>query len=117
MFITFESGENIYKNRDNLAVLDTRVSGLSNKPSYIAEPSNDSTYQTTMAGLKKFLVTNGSDVIGGAALGKDRWPLSYVGFVATIKLYDSVIGLGARYAGDVVYETTGDLEAYPIKLQ
>ena len=117
MFITFESGENIYNNRDNLAVLDTCVSGLSNKPPYIAEPSNDSTYQNAMAGLKKFLATNGSDAIGGGALGKDGWPLSYVGFVATLKLYTSVIGLGARYAGDVVYDTTGDLEAYPIKLQ
>ena len=87
----------MYNNRDSLAALDTRVSGLSNKPPYIAEPSNDSTYQNTMAGLKEFLATNGSDAIGGAALGDDGWPLSYVDFVATLKLYVSFIGPGARF--------------------
>ena len=118
LFITFESGENIYNNRDNLAALDARVSGLSDKPPYIAEPSNDSTYQNAMAGLKEFLATNGSDAIGGATLGEDGWPLSYVDFVATLKLYASFIGPGARYyAGNVGYDTAGDLEAYHTKFQ
>jgi hypothetical protein len=116
--ITFESGKSIYNNGYNLAALDTRLSGLSDKPPYIAEPSNDSTHQNTMAGLNEFLVKNGSDAIGGAALGDDGWPLSYVDFVTTLKLYASFIGPGARYyAGNVGYDTAGDLEAYHTKFQ
>lgn len=81
-------------------------------------PSNDSTHQNTMAGLNEFLATNGSDAIGGAALGDDGWPMSYVDFVTTLKLYVSFIGPGARYyAGNVGYDTTGDLEAYHTKFQ
>ncbi len=90
---------------------------LDTQQAYIAEPSKDSTYQNTMASLKEFLVTNCSDAIGGTPLGEDGWPLSYVDFVRTLKLYSSLIGPVARYASDVAYEMTGNLKAYHIKLQ
>eukprot|EP00584_Thalassiosira_punctigera_P001858 CAMPEP_0172542600 /NCGR_PEP_ID=MMETSP1067-20121228/13171_1 /TAXON_ID=265564 ORGANISM="Thalassiosira punctigera, Strain Tpunct2005C2" /NCGR_SAMPLE_ID=MMETSP1067 /ASSEMBLY_ACC=CAM_ASM_000444 /LENGTH=960 /DNA_ID=CAMNT_0013328873 /DNA_START=367 /DNA_END=3248 /DNA_ORIENTATION=+ len=118
LYITFENGSSIYNNRDELAELNTLVAGLSETPPYIAEPNSNSTYRNVMAGLKQFLSTNGTASIGGAALGEDKWPISYDDFVTTLANYANFRGPGATYQGDVVYnETMTDIQAYRAKLE
>lgn len=117
LYITFEDGLNIYNNRESLANLDTRVSGKSQGAPYIAEPTSESTYQNAIAGMKLFLDTNGTAAIGGVELGEDGWPTNYVDFVLTLKQYTTFWGPGARYAGDIAYDKTGDLDAYKVKLE
>jgi len=119
LYITFESGTNIYNNRESLSELDTRVSGKSQVPPYIAEPTSASTYQNVMTGMKTFLDTNGTAAIGGVELGEDGWPMNYADFVVTLKGYASPQGPGAVYAGDVSYDATSqqDLDAYRVKLE
>lgn len=117
LYITFETGPSIYKNRDLLAALDTRVMGKSDKPPYIAEPNSDSTYQNVMAGLKQFLSTSGTATIGNAALGEDGWPTTYDDFVLTLSSYVNFQGPGATYRGDVAYDAADNLEAYRVKLE
>eukprot|EP00571_Detonula_confervacea_P011903 CAMPEP_0172304244 /NCGR_PEP_ID=MMETSP1058-20130122/5671_1 /TAXON_ID=83371 /ORGANISM="Detonula confervacea, Strain CCMP 353" /LENGTH=1046 /DNA_ID=CAMNT_0013015385 /DNA_START=38 /DNA_END=3178 /DNA_ORIENTATION=- len=119
LYITFESGTNIYDNREALANLDTRVSGLSNKPPYIAEPNSDSAYQNMMAGMKSFLASDGTNAILESmdiTLGEDGWPATYPGFVQTVQMYTR--GPGAKYATSTPFnDNTGDLEAYYVKLE
>ena len=98
LYITFQNGEDIYASRQNLSELSTRVSDLSQKSPYIAEPDSDSTYQNVMAGMKSFLDTYGSSSIGNATLGDDGWPTTYDNFVATLSSYASIFGPGASYA-------------------
>lgn len=117
LYITFETGENIYKNRDQLAKLDERLTGLSDKPPYIAEPNSDSTYQNAMAGFKGFLDTDGTANLGGIALGADGWPATYDDFVSSLRVYSSFIGPGSKYAGTVSYDDNEDLQAYHVKLE
>ena len=116
LFITFEAGENIYKNRDSLAELDTRVSGKSQEPPYIAEPNSETTYQNVMAGMKAYLDTSGTAAIGGATLGDDGWPATYEEFVGTMKNYANSQGPGRVYAGDVTYDSS-NLVAYKVTLE
>ncbi|KAL7532461.1 hypothetical protein ACHAXR_004644 [Thalassiosira sp. AJA248-18] len=117
LFITFEGGESIYKNRNSLAALDTRVSGFSEEPPYIAEPNSDSTYQNVMTGLKQFLSTNGTDAIGGVALAEDGWPGNYADFELTLTRYANFMGPGAKYQGDVAFDTAGNLLAHRVILE
>ena len=118
LFITFENGQAIYQNRENLAALDTRVTGLSTEPPYISEPDSDSTYQNVMTGMKQYLSSEGTSAIGNVELGDDNWPTSYEDFVITLANYAVITGPGAAYAQDVNFSSTGaDLEAYRVKLE
>jgi predicted RND superfamily exporter protein len=119
LYITFEGGgEGIYKNRDKLATLDTRLTGLSEAPPYIAEPNSDSTYQNVMAGMKEFLSTSGAAAGLNITLGDDGWPTTHEDFVKTLKHPSFTGGVGAKYRGDVTYDdATGDIQAYRVKLE
>jgi len=117
--ITFENGMKIYNNREELAALDSRVTGLSDKPPYIAEPTSDSTYQNVMTGLKQYLATEGSAAVGGVELGEDGWPTNYDDFLLTLKMYaDPRGGPGSKYQGDIAVEGEWeDLAAYKVNLE
>lgn len=104
LYVTFEGGRSIYENRDGLAALDARVSGMSGVPPYVAEPNSETTYRNAMAGMKQFLSVNGTAGVGGAALGEDGWPATYEDFVLTLSRYAGWTGPGARYAGDVALD-------------
>ena len=118
MFITFENGKEIYKSREGLAGLASRVTGLSDEPPYIAEPDSDTTYRNVLTGLKQYLSTSGTSVIGNAELGDDAWPKNYEEFVMTLKNYASISGPGNAYAQDLAFSSDGtDLEAYRVQLQ
>lgn len=114
LYITFETGQKIYEERESLATLDTRLTGLSEEPPYIAEPNSDSTYQNVMAGMKEFLAADGT--AGVIELGDDGWPTTYEDFVTALKAFSS-FGPGAKYRGDVAYSDAGELEAYRVKLE
>jgi len=120
LYITFESGLNIYENREALATLDTRVSGLSDKPPYIAEPNSDSAYQNMMTGMKEYLATDDAAPIliaSKISLGADGWPTSYEGFAVMLKTYTSARGPGSNYAATVSEGSDGDVDAYYVKLE
>jgi hypothetical protein len=115
LYITFENGEDIYNKRDSLAVLDTRLRGLSDKPPYIAEPT-DSNYQNVMAGLKEYLATNAESI--GVEVGDDGWPVTYEAFVATLRSFANFLGPGAKYAQDLSLSSDGsNLEAFRVKAE
>jgi Niemann-Pick C1 protein len=115
LFITFESGPQIYESRQELAELATRLTGLESEPPYIAEPTSEQTYRNVMDGLYNYLVENGSASIGGAALGDDSWPTTEEDFYATLSTYTSFNGPGAVYAQDVVFADDGTLDAYRVQ--
>ncbi|KAL7467984.1 hypothetical protein ACHAXS_008207 [Conticribra weissflogii] len=118
LYITFENGQSIYQNREELASLDTRVSGKSQMPPYIAEPESVSTYKNVMTSLKSYLTSSGTDAIGGVALGDDNWPTTYEDFVTTMTNYANIMGPGARYAQDVSFSSDGsDLDAFRVVLE
>lgn len=119
LYITFENGEDIYASRQSLSELDARVTGLSEKSPFIAEPDSDSTYQNVMAGLRSYLDSYGSVVaLGNATIGDDGWPATYDGFVAVLSAYTNIFGPGAAYAQDLSFSSgTTELEAIRIKLE
>ncbi|KAK1747162.1 patched family protein [Skeletonema marinoi] len=115
LYITFTNGEEIYKSREGLATLDTRLRGLSEEPPYIAEP-NDYNYQNVMAGLKDYLATDGASI--GVVTGGDGWPTNYEDFVATLRSYAQFMGPGAKYAQDIALSSDGsELEALRVKAE
>lgn len=120
LYITFENGQDIYDKRQSLSELDTRVSGLSEKSPYIAEPLGEGSYQNVMAGLKTYLDDYGSVLALGnnITFGQDGWPTTYNGFVSVLSTYANIFGPGAAYAQDVSYSSgTTELEAIRIKLE
>jgi hypothetical protein len=115
LYITFESGPQIYESRQELADLASRLTGLENEPPYIAEPTSEQTYRNMMDGLYNYLVENGSASIGGVALGDDNWPTTEEDFYSTLSVYTSFSGPGAAYAQDVVFADDGTLVAYRVR--
>lgn len=115
LFIVFEDGSNIYKNRQELAELNTRLTGLSGQPPYIAEPISEEAYRNVMTGLSAFLSENGSGAIGNVTLGDDMWPTNEEDFYITLRSYASFTGPGAVYAQDVVFDNTTALTAFRVK--
>jgi len=117
LYITFENGRSIFNNRVSLAALDTRLTGLSDKPPYIAEPNSESTYKNVMASFKDYLDTIGSGLVGNVTLGEDGWPTNYDDFMASLKIYASFFGPGRAYAGTLSYDDNADIQAYYVKLE
>ena len=117
LYIVFEGGQNIYENRESLAQLSDRVSGKSQEPPYIAEPNSDSTYRNMMSGLHDYLDANGSDAIGGAALGADGWPATYNDFETTVEAYVDPRGPGSRYVSDLSLDGSDQIQSYRVKLE
>jgi predicted RND superfamily exporter protein len=101
--IVFEGSSSIYDKRVALSELDTRLSGKSTQPPYIAEPTSETAYRNVMAGLRDHLISQGTSNIGGATLGADNWPTSESDFVSTMKAYASITGPGSVYFGDVSF--------------
>lgn len=99
LYITFEDGKQIYANRQSLSEIDERVSGLSDKSPYIAQPDSDSTYQNVMAGLKSYLDAYAPVIALNTTIGEDGWPVNYDDFVTILSAYVSIpFGPGAAYA-------------------
>jgi len=117
LFITFEGQSNIYSSRQELAELDSRLTGLSQNPPYIAEPVSEEAYRNVMTGLHDYLVENGSANIGGVPLGDDQWPTSEEDLVATLVNYTSFNGPGDIYSNDLSIDDNGNLQAYQVKCE
>lgn len=115
--IVFEGQSEIYNTRQELAELADRLSGLSQKSPYIAEPTSETTYQNVLTGLSAYLVESGTGAIGNVTLGEDNWPTSEEDFVLTLRNYASFEGPGSKYAQDVVYsgEDESTLEAIQVQ--
>lgn len=114
--IVFEGSSDIYEQRQSLAELDARLSGLSEKSPYIAEPVAESVYRNVIQGLSNYLSTSGSGAIGNVTLGDDNWPTNEDDFVTTLTLFASFTGPGAIYASDVSYSEDGTaVDAVQIK--
>jgi Niemann-Pick C1 protein len=115
--IVFEGEEDIYKYRQNLADLDSRLSNKSEDAPYIAEPSSSEAYKNVMEGLSLYLNASGSASIGNVSLGDDNWPTTQEDFVIALKNYTSFGSPGsADYAQDVSMSDDGTtIEA--IKIQ
>ncbi|KAG7374017.1 Patched family protein [Nitzschia inconspicua] len=116
-YVVFEDGSNIYENRQELAELNTRLTGLSGAPTYIAEPVTEKAYRNVMTGLSLFLSENGSGAIGNVTLGDDMWPTSEEDFYLTLSSYASMTGPGAVYAQDVVFDNSTALEVFRVKCE
>jgi len=99
----FEDNDEIYKSRNELASLHTRLAGKSTSSPWIAEPVPAATYRNVLAGYKEN-VGNFSDV----ELGDDGWPTSSDDFVSSLRyfLFDS--GYGSAYVTDVAFGGTND---------
>jgi predicted RND superfamily exporter protein len=117
LYIVFEDGTKIYENRQALSKLDTRLTGLSIAPPYIAEPVSEGSYSNVMTGLHNYLVEYGSNGIGNATLGDDNWPTTEEDFFTTLSQYTSFLGPGAKYTPDVVFDnsTMPTLQALRVK--
>jgi predicted RND superfamily exporter protein len=115
VYFTFEGGKSqaisIYEARQGLADLDTRLTGLSDKSPFIAEPVSEEAYRNVMRGMYTYLITSGSGAIGNATLGDDNWPANEADFVSSLSLYTSVNGPGSVYAQDVSFSSddNGDI--------
>lgn len=116
LFIVFESADQIYNDREALADLTEKVTGLSSSPPYIAEPTSEETYRNVMSGLKQYLSDFGSDTIGNATLGDDNWPTTQEDFLFTLKKYVDA-GPGAVYTQDVSFSSDDKLEGIKVRLR
>ena len=110
-------GSDIYASRQALAELDTRLSGLSEKSPYIAEPVSEEAYRNVMTGFGDNLNPTGStEEIGSIELGEDNWPTNNADFVKALSLYASITGPGAVYAPNVSFSEDGtQLEAIRVQ--
>lgn len=117
LMIVFQDSAQIYEKRDNLANLETRLTGLSTAPPYIAEPTSEATYRNLMSGYKSYLDDNGIASLGiDTSLGEDGWPTSESDFVISLQMYTSFMGPGAIYAQDVTFSEDGsNIEAMRVK--
>jgi Niemann-Pick C1 protein len=115
LYIIFEEGSSIYENRQQLAELDTRLTGLSGSPPYIAEPVSEAAYRNAMTGLSTYLSEYGSGAIGNVTLGDDMWPTNEDDFYVTLSSYASYTGPGAVYTQDVVFDNSTVLTAFRVK--
>ena len=110
------SATTIYEKREELANLDSRLTGLSAAPPYIAEATSEETYRNVMASFAQYLETSGTSAIGGATLGSNNWPTTEADFVSTVAAYTSFAGPGAIYALDVAFnEDRSSIDAITIK--
>jgi len=117
-FIVFEGGSDIYTKRENLADLESRLTGLSTAPPYIAEPVTANAYRNVMAGLSTYLEESGSTAVGNVELGDDNWPKTEEDFVTTLAMYTNFMGPGAIYSQDVSFSEDGlELEAIRVQCQ
>eukprot|EP00980_Cylindrotheca_fusiformis_P028513 scaffold22607_cov123-Cylindrotheca_fusiformis.AAC.10 len=106
--IVFEGGDDIYRYRQNLADLDSRLSGKATQPPYIAEPATSQSYKNVMDGLAIYLNASGSAAIGNVPLGDDNWPTTQEDFVTTLKNYTSFGSPGGGdYARSVSFSDDG----------
>jgi hypothetical protein len=118
LYITFEGSSEIYSSRQELADLETRLTGLSTAPPYISEPVSEEAYRNVMDGFGTYLATEGTAAIGGAPLGEDNWPTSEADFVSTLAQYASITGPGSIYTQDVSFSDDGTkVDAFRIKLE
>jgi len=117
LMIVFQDSAQIYEKRDNLANLETRLTGLSTAPPYIAEPTSEATYRNLMSGYKSYLDDNGIASLGiNTSLGEDGGPTSESDFVMSLQMYTSFMGPGAIYAQDVTFSEDGsNIEAMRVK--
>jgi len=114
--VVFEGSTEIYEARVALADLQERVSGLSEQPPYIAEPTSDQTYQNVMTSLSMYLneTSNSTEV----ALGPDNWPTTEEGFVRAMKEFVAFGSPGYEFATDVVFGDDGlSVEAVKVELK
>merc|ERR1719223_2240570 len=119
VFITFdgESSE-IYASREELANLDSRVSGKSSAPPYLAEPTSAEKFRNVMNEFQAYLASSGTGAIGGVGLGDDNWPTSESDFVSSLAAYASPSGPGAQYTLDVSFdEDRTTLKAIRVKAE
>eukprot|EP00977_Amphora_coffeiformis_P018261 scaffold6349_cov167-Amphora_coffeaeformis.AAC.5 len=115
LYFVFEGQSAIYESRQDLAELDTRLTGKSQNPPYIAEPASEEAYRNVITGLYVYLSTNGSDQIGSVTLGEDGWPASEPDFMTTLTNYASFSGPGAMYSRDLSLGEDGSLQAIRVK--
>lgn len=109
--ITFEQGDRIYAERQALSELNTRLTGLEDRPPYIAEPVSESAYRNLMTGLLEYLQNNGSSEIGNVTLGTDFWPTNLQDFYVTVHAYTNGDGApGSMYSQDVSFQESDDDE-------
>ena len=113
--IVFEGGSDIYATREELAALDSRLTGLSTQSPWIAEPVTELAYRNVMDGLKEYLTENGSQEIGNVTLDSDNWPTTVEDFELTLSEFTSFSGPGSEYAQDVSFSEDGRLRAYYVK--
>eukprot|EP00523_Entomoneis_sp_CCMP467_P014523 CAMPEP_0168780548 /NCGR_PEP_ID=MMETSP0725-20121227/8174_1 /TAXON_ID=265536 /ORGANISM="Amphiprora sp., Strain CCMP467" /LENGTH=926 /DNA_ID=CAMNT_0008830391 /DNA_START=34 /DNA_END=2814 /DNA_ORIENTATION=- len=110
-FFVFEGASNIYQSRNELARLDERVSGLSNKPPYIAEPNSEEVFRNVMAGFHDYLIENGSGAIGNVTLDEESWPTNEQDFVNSLQAYTQTeTAPGSRFRRDCSFSFS-ELEA------
>jgi len=117
VFVVFEGSSAIYESRQDLAELETRLTGKSKVPPYLAEPAGEDSYRNVMDGLAEYLALNGSGEIGSAPLGDDGWPITESFFLSTLRQYASFTGPGAMYAQDLSFADNGLLSAYRVRLE
>ena len=114
LFIIFEGTSNIYENKESLADLQSRLSGKSTAPPYIAEPDSEETFSNVMSAFAQHLSTSGS--ITGVVLGDDKWPTSESDFVSELAAFTSFGNSGQRYYDDVSFdENRTTLQAIRVK--
>lgn len=115
LFFVFEGQSAIYDSRQELAELDSRLSGKSQSPPYIAEPVSEEAYRNVMTGLYDYLVINGSEGLGNVTLGEDGWPTNEDDFIDLLESYTSFSSPGAVYARDLSMSEDGTLQAIRVK--
>jgi Niemann-Pick C1 protein len=114
LYIVFEGGSDIYARREEFAALDTRLSGKSSAPPYIAEPTSDEKFRNVMEGLASNLSNNGS--ISGVELGDDNWPKNETDFITELISYTSS-RVGAGYTSDVSFVDESKTAIEAIRVQ
>lgn len=112
LFVIFEDEDEIYRYRNEIASLDTRVEGLDTEAPYIASPTSEATYGNVMASFWDFLQTYGTFLVGGTTLERDGWP-NRLDFVATI---DQFAVLTGAFEHDLSISNT-TLNALRVRLQ
>jgi Niemann-Pick C1 protein len=115
LFLVVEGGSNIYEQKEALADLETKLTGKSTSPPYIAEP-NANKYTNVMSKFYSHLSSEGP--VTNITLGGDSWPMNEQDFMSEFATYASFQQAGRDYAMDVVFdETRTTLKAIRIKLE
>lgn len=109
------SPSDIFAVKEELANLDSRLTGKSTAPPYIVEPESEEKFRNVMSAFAAHLSSAGS--ITGVELNNKNWPKNTNDFVKELSAFTSFGQPGQRFYADVKLNKDGGLEAIRVQAE